>query len=80
MHSDTSKVITLQKGHPILYISLMSVKAGTIRTPLRAKKGPEKVQRGKSDKSKWEEMRATNTLTGSSWKMKNNRKIKEEII
>lgn len=80
IHSDTGKVIALQKGHPILYSSLMSVKAGTIRTPLREKKGPEKAQRGKSDKRKREEMRATNTLTGSSWKMKNNRKIKEEII
>lgn len=59
INSDTSKVIMLQKRNLILCISLMSVKAWTIRTPLVEKKGLEKVQREKSDKSKCEEMRAT---------------------
>jgi len=38
----------------------MSVRAGTICTPLMEKKGLEKAQRQKSDKSECEEMRATN--------------------
>lgn len=34
-------MIDLQKGHPILYISLMSAKVGTMCTRLREKKGLE---------------------------------------
>lgn len=45
---------------------------------MRTTKGGEKDHRKrKSDKSKWEEMRATDTLTGRRRKMKTNRKIKE---
>lgn len=43
INNDTSEVITLQKGHPILYISLMSVRAGTIHTSVVEKKGLEKA-------------------------------------
>lgn len=47
-----------------------------MRTAKGGKKEPGK--REKSDKSKWEEIRATSTLTERRRKMKNNRKIKEE--
>lgn len=45
IHSVTGKVIMLQKGHPILYISLMSIKAGTICASLREEKRPIERER-----------------------------------
>lgn len=57
----------------------MSVKAGTIGTPLREKKGAEKAQREKKGKMQVGRNEG-NKHTGSSWKMKNNRKIKEETL